>query len=178
MSPQKSRRLSWSNTKGFRKEYKLSADDSTKAFLRRKSIFSGKGSFDIGQESYSIDSLGGINRTIVLKKSSGDRMGVIDLTWYGVNNGELRFESGDRFTWKCIDFLRGQWAWFNVDGHEIMTFRPEDLMNNSGIIEATPEVIDGVVSDLLTVLGLHLKLFFNYWILTIALVLFMVIIKR
>lgn len=178
MTPAKKDRLSWSNTKGFRKEYQIRENSDIITQLHRKSIFSGNGTFEIGNDSYVLESTGGVNRTITISRSSGERVGGIDLTWYGVNNGELRLESGDRYTWKCVDFLRGQWAWFNNDGHEIMTFRPEDLVNNSGLIDLSLGKAEAAHSDVLAVLGLHLKLFFNYWILTIAFIIIVLIIRR
>jgi len=69
-----------------------------------------------------------------------------------------------------VDFFRGHWAWFDKDDKIIMTFLPDNLFNKSGKIKKDrPDKSED--DALLTIFGLHLKLFFNYWIIFAVLIL-------
>ena len=138
--------------------------------LKRKGMLSGSASGEIDGEKIEFVSTGDFNKTITVRNTmTGKEIGSIDVNWYGNNNGVFLSSSGNEYIWKCVDFFRGQWAWFDKENNISMTFYPENLFNKSGRIkiDSADESEDNV---LLTALGLHLKLFFNYWIIFAVLI--------
>ena len=165
MNSRSDKEISWKTVSGFRKEYVLASEGKNIGILKRKNIFSGSASGEVNDKSLTFVSYGGFNRTIEVHETELEKkIADIDLKWYGNNNGILRLASGNEYVWKCIDFFRGQWGWQNKENQNILLFKPENLLNKSGTIKLYPgnEAIDDV--GILILLGLHLKLFFNYWI--------------
>jgi len=133
-------------------------------------MLSGSAVVEIYGEKIEFISTGDFNRTITVKDTAtGKEIGSMDVMWYGNNNGVFLQSSGKEYVWKCIDFFRGRWAWFDKENRVVMSFLPENLFNKSGRIEINSayELEDNV---LLSVFGLHLKLFFNYWIIFVVLI--------
>ncbi|MFC1725482.1 hypothetical protein ACFL4T_07625 [candidate division KSB1 bacterium] len=176
MEKEKNRKLSWEKTYMFRKVYELSEDSKKVAELKRKSIFSADASGEIGNSRYLFESYGSFNRSLRIRNSvNNEKTGSIDLNWLGNNNGILELTSGQKYTWKCLDFFRGKWAWLDDAGNEIVTFHPKGLINKNGTVYVTAGENSRIDHDLLVLFGLHLKLFFNYWIIIIAVVIFAVL---
>jgi len=172
MNAKFNKEMFWRRISGFRKEYELRAEGRPISILKRKSIFSGCASGEVDGKKVKFVSKGGINRSITIKDiDTKEKIGEIDLKWYGNNNGVLKLASGKEYVWKCIDFFRGRWAWVDGENREILLFKPENLLNKSGSIDLSIENDVG----LLTLLGLHLKLFFNYWIIIAVVVIIAVL---
>jgi hypothetical protein len=156
--------ITWTRVRSFRKEYIIEGIGTHVLKLKRKGVLSGSATGELNGEKIDFLSKGDFNRTIIVENiTTGKEIGSMDIKWYGNNNGLFLFFSGKEYVWKCVDFFRGQWAWFNKENEVIMTFLPENLFNKSGRIK-----MNGVCElediSLLAIFGLHLKLFFNYWI--------------
>ena len=96
---------------------------------------------------------------------------------YG-NNGEFCFTTGEKYIWKCLDFFRGEWAWISEKTQkELFVFRPKDILHKKGEITARTAGINQQAADILMLLGLHLKLFINVWLI-IAIIVVIGIIAR
>ena len=169
--------ITWTRVRSFRKEYKIEGIGTQVVKLKRKSVLSGSATGELNGEKIEFVSKGDFNRTIFVKNiTTGKEIGSMDIKWYGNNNGLFLFFSGKKYVWKCVDFFRGQWAWLNEENEVIMTFLPENLFNQSGRIKMDrADELEEIA--FLTVLGLHLKLFFNYWII-FAVLIFIWILKE
>jgi len=130
---------------------------------------------EINRKSYTFKSIGNFNKTLYIYNAlDNNKIGEIKIKWYGNNNGQLIFESGEKFSWKCTDFFRGEWAWANIDSEEIMKFKPGNLMNKTGEIMLNTQS-NLLCKTILLLTGLHLKLIFNYWIIVLIIIIFALI---
>ena len=172
MEKEKSRTLYWEKTYMFRKLYELMEDGKKVAELKRQSIFSANASGYIENSKYAFESYGSINRSLnIINSVKNEKTGSIDINWLGNNNGILELTSGQKYTWKCMDFFRGKWVWLDEKEDEVVTFNPRGLFNKNGTVDIRENGNSSKERDILILLGLHLKLFFNYWIIIIVVVL-------
>lgn len=156
--------IHWEKTNPFGRKFRIYSNGNEIGLLRRKSIFSAKAEGEIKGKKFSFLSCGIINKTLTISSHVGSKNdGSIELIWVGANNGVLKLNSGKSFNWKCIDLFKGRWGWLDNSNNNIMTFKPENLTNSKGSILKNQEENLNSDEDLLILLGLHLKLFFNYW---------------
>ena len=159
---------SWRRKNIFNRNFNLETQGQVRGSLKKRSIFSACASGETNGSLFKFKSSGSINKTITIRKSpTNEKIGYMDLKWIGSNNGMLILDSGEKYVWKCMDFTRGYWGWFDEnEKNEFLLFKPDNLVNKSGTVEVLESNISDENKNLLLLFGLHLKLFLNNWILT------------
>ena len=160
------------------KERLIFSNEKEIGYLKRSGFFRDSAIGEINKKKYDFSANGFINVKFKIRDMiAGKMISQFEHKWIGNNTGILNFESGQEYTWKCIDFLRGRWAWIDSSENEIMQFYPDDLFHRSGKIVVNTEFGKNDDFDLLIQLGLHLRLFYNFCLILLIIILFAMIMR-
>lgn len=159
------------------KTYRISLDNTEKATLDRKNIFSAEGDGKAGKNSYLFKPEGRFDKSLTIYDGNNEKkLGALQFRWLDFQKSSLTLESGKTFYWRSHELLKGVWAWYEQDKpNPTMTFRVDNPLHRSGNIELVNTKMAAADRDLLLSFGVLLQTFINTWMIIAVLVLIAVL---